>query len=106
MQQSRLSLNIMSWHKDGLTERVLNAMLCQSVVLSDKSTTLEQDFMDGKDLILFDLTKLEELPSLVNNLLSDHEKLQQIALSGYRKARQNHLWEHRAEQLLKKIDAD
>ena len=106
MQQSRLSLNIMSWHKDGLTERVLNAMLCQSVVLSDKSTTLEQDFMDGKDLILFDLTKLEELPSLVNNLLSDHEKLQQIALSGYRKAKQNHLWEHRAEQLLKKIDAD
>ena len=32
MQQFRISLNIMSWHKDGLTERILNTMLCQSVM--------------------------------------------------------------------------
>lgn len=41
------SLNIMSWHKDGLTEWVLNIMLSQSVLLSDWCAVLEEElFMD------------------------------------------------------------
>lgn len=105
MQQSRLSLNIMSWHKDGLTERVLNAMLCQSVVISDKSTGLEETFVNGKDIVLFDLTNLKMLPTIVKNLLADHKKLQEISINGYNQAVQNHLWAHRAMNLLQLLDS-
>ena len=105
MQQSKLSLNIMSWHKDGLTERVLNALLCESVVVSDKSSTLEEDFVDGQDLVLFDLKRLEALPGLIQDLLADDERLQQIAANGCHKAKQKHLWTHRASQLLDRIEA-
>lgn len=100
MQQSKISLNIMSWHKDGMTERILNAMLCQSAVLSDRSTRLEEEFIDGEDILLFDLSRLDSLPERILALLSDDKRLHQISLNGYRKVIQNHLWIHRAKQLL------
>lgn len=100
MERSKISLNIMSWHKDGLTERVLNAMLCRSVVLSDKSAALKDSFVDGQDLVLFSLKQLDSLPVLVKELLEDEKRLQEIAENGYGKARQKHLWLHRAKLFL------
>ena len=100
IQKSKISLNIMSWHKDGLTERILNPMLCQTVVLSDKSTRLEEEFVDGEDIVLFDLSKIECLPELVRRLLSDENYLGHLARNGYRKAMEKHRWCHRAQKLL------
>lgn len=99
MQQSKISLNIMSGHKDGLTERILNAMLCKSVVMSDRSTALEEQFTNGEDLILFSLRQLEELPLMVRDLLSDEERQERIAQNGFRVASENHLWINRVRQL-------
>lgn len=100
MRQSKLSLNIMSWHKDGLTERILNGMLCKSVVLSDRSAILREDFIDSEDIILFDLQQIDLLPSRIKELLADDNRLRQIAINGYEKAVKKHLWLHRAKQLL------
>lgn len=104
MQQSKISLNVMSWHKDGMTERVLNAMLCKSVVVSDRSTGLEEGFLNGEDLVLFSLDKLEELPKIIKELLEDEEKQKGIAQRGYEKAVKNHLWINRVGQLLEILD--
>ncbi len=106
MKKSKLSLNIMSWHMDGFTERAAHTLLCHSVLLSSKSTYLEEDFRNGDELVLFDLERLEELPTLVEKLLEDETKLMQIAARGYQKALQNHLWKHRGEQLLFIIEED
>lgn len=100
IQKSKISLNIMSWHKDGLTERILNPMLCQTVVLSDKSTRLEEEFVDGEDIVLFDLARTECLPEIVRHLLSDENYLGHLARNGYRKAVEKHRWCHRAQLLL------
>lgn len=114
MQKSLISLNIMAWHKGGLTERVLNAMICQSVVLSDSSTALQEYFEDGNDLILFSLEHLDELPALVKQLIGEQEicddfsndscRLQSIAQNGYHRASQQHLWQHRAEYFLSLLE--
>lgn len=103
IKESKISLNIMSWHKDGLTERILNPMLCQTAVLSDKSTRLEEEFVDGKDIILFSFSELDRLPAKVKHLLSDGRYLEHLAQNGYRKATENHLWYHRAQRLLNYI---
>ena len=100
MEQAKISLNVMSWHKDGFTERVLNSMLAGAVVLSDKSTRLEEEFADGKDIALFDLAQIDALPDRVKTLLSDDEELKKIAENGRRKVMQKHLWIHRAKELL------
>lgn len=106
MQRSKLSLNIMSWHKDGFTERTAHALLCHSVLLSDKSTYLMENFTNGEELILFDLERLEELPQLVKSLLADGAKLEKIAERGFEKALQEHLWKHRGEELLSIIEGN
>ncbi|MBQ7920629.1 MAG: glycosyltransferase family 1 protein [Lachnospiraceae bacterium] len=104
MQNSKISLNIMSWHKDGLTERIFNGMLCQSVVLSDNTTALEEEFTDNRDIALFSLSELSTLPTRVEELLSDNDRLQEIAINGYNKALSRHTWHQRAEQLLEILD--
>lgn len=104
MERSRISLNIMSWHKDGLTERVLNAMLCQSAVLSDRSSILEDIFVSGQDLILFSLKQLDTLPALIKELLSDEERLWEITMNGYENARKNHRWKNRAKAFLQILE--
>ena len=85
MARSKISLNIMSWHKDGLTERVLNAMLCRSVVLSDWSLALEENFANGKDLLLFSLNQIGRLPGMIKDLLEDEARLGTISRNGFEK---------------------
>ncbi len=100
MAHSRISLNIMAWHKDGFTERIANSMLNGSVVVSDTSTQLNELFTNGEDLILFDLNALEALTYTIRNLLTSKDDLSRIGLNGYETAFQNHLWDNRAKQLL------
>ena len=105
MQQSRISLNIMAWHKDGFTERIANAMLNRSVVVSDRSTQLEKLFVDGQDLVLFDLKNITSLPTLIHSLLKSTEQLNSITLSSYLTAYKKHRWTNRAEKFLKILDS-
>ena len=100
MAESKISLNIMAWHKDGFTERIANSMLNGSVAVSDTSTQLQELFVNGEDLVLFDLDHLELLPEKIKNLLSAPECLKQISENGMAKIKENHLWSHRAKQLL------
>ncbi|WMC93880.1 glycosyltransferase family protein [Kineothrix sp. MB12-C1] len=106
MSASKISLNIMSWHKDGFTERILHAMLCRSVVLSDKSRYLTEVFEEGKELVLFDLEELEEVVQITKRLLEDDKRLAQIEEAGYRKANHRHLWNHRGKELLEIIESE
>lgn len=104
--RSKLSLNIMSWHKDGFTERIANSMLQKAVVVTDRTTYLEENFVDGKDLLLFDLGHPEELPGRIKELLANEEKRKQMAENGCRKARSGHTWRQRAEKILEYIEED
>ena len=104
MSQSRISLNVMSWHKDGFTERIANSMLCHSLVVSDKSRFLEENFENDKELILFDLEEIELLPQRIKEVLSDSERLATMTDAGYQKALTKHQWLNRGKQLLEIIE--
>ena len=102
--QSKISLNIMSWHKDGFTERVANIMLAHTALLSDWTRSLEEDYVDGEDLFLFSLDELEKLPNIITNALLQQEKLEQVAENGYQKTLHRHTWEYETEKLLDFLD--
>lgn len=104
--KAKLSLNIMTWHKDGFTERIANSMLQKSVVVTDRTTYLEENFENGRELLMFDLGHLEELPGQIKELLSDEEKRAQIAECAYQKALKYHTWDARAKTLLQWIEED
>lgn len=97
---SKLSLNIMTWHKDGFTERIANALLQKSVVVTDRTTYLEQNFINDEEMLIFGLDKIKELPHRIRLILSDEQLRGSIAERGYKKAKEQHTWNKMAEDLL------
>lgn len=104
LQNSKISLNVMAWHKDGFTERIADSMLAGAVVVSDKSTQLEEDYKEECKLFL--LEHLENLPVVLKELLEQEEERKKIAQKAYQKAIRCATWEKRAEQLLALIEEE
>lgn len=98
--QAKIGLNIMRGHKAGMTERIANIMLCGACCLSDETLYLKEHFTDGKDIVLFKRSELDDLPKKIQYLLEHADKREQIARAGREKALKEHTWRRRAEQLL------
>lgn len=100
--ESRVTLNIMSWHKGGMTERIANAMLNKAVCVTDKSSYIERNFCDGENIVMFDLENIEVLPDRIKELLLEEgtAKCQEIAEAAYEKALSSHTWEDRAKDFM------
>lgn len=96
---SRISLNVMPWFKQGSHDRVFSSMLCGSVCLTDSSTYLQQECKDGENIIFYSLEKLELLPHMVTELLAE-EKIEEIAMAGKLLAEEKHTWAVRGRELL------
>lgn len=102
-QKSKMSLNIMSWHKGGFTERMANILLCKSVLVTDDTSYLDTHFEDGKDILIFNLSNIEHLPQKLAFYLQQPQILDKIAANGYENAVQNHTWDTRAKHFLNEI---
>jgi hypothetical protein len=100
MQQSKLSLNIMPWFKDGAHDRIFNAMLQDCAVVTDSSRYLDEILTDGENAILYSLEERENSPDLIRDALRCPARLADIASQGYRTAQGAHTWAHRAEDIL------
>ncbi len=99
MGNAKISLNIMPWLKDGAHDRIFNTMLSKSVSLSDSSAYIDELFLDRKEIMLYSLERISELPQHVLYLLEYPKLAEEIAEAGYRKAGKYHTWEHRAYEL-------
>lgn len=100
-QQSKLSLNVMSWHKGGFTERMANIMLCKTALVTDETEYLKGRYTPDEDMIVFRLDELEKLPGKLKQYLEDKEKRDRVAENGWRKACQNETWDSRAKEFLR-----
>ncbi len=103
---AKISLNIMSWHKAGMTERIANTMLNRSVCVTDRTRYLEEHFAEGEEYVSFDLEHLEELPKKLAALQCDDARAKRIAMAGYRKAGKEHRWQNRVDKFLEMLDND
>lgn len=97
---SKIGLNIMTWHKAGMTERIANIMMSGAVCLSDETTYLREHFEDGKSIELFELDKLDELPAKINMLLGDDKLRRNISKKAFDAAVGEHTWENKAKYIL------
>lgn len=98
--KAKIGLNIMSWHKAGMTERIANIMLSGAVCLTEETTYLREHFVDGREIVCFDLEHLDRLPVLIHELLENEPRRHEIAEKAYEKARAVHTWYVRAGQLI------
>ena len=116
ISQSKISLNVMPWFKEGAHDRIFNSMLNGAVVLSDTSEYLEEEFEDGKDLIFYDLKELREyekgniavnelnMVKRVQKLLSDDSLIKEISDNAYARCISAHTWKNRADKIAALFD--
>ncbi|MBO5474747.1 MAG: glycosyltransferase family 1 protein [Lachnospiraceae bacterium] len=102
--QTKLSLNVMPWFKDGAHDRIFNSMLNGAVCLTDSSVYLDSILHDNVDCSIYSLSQMERLPEMAAGLLADPVKMQKIADQGYAMAQKAHTWAHRARVLHELIE--
>lgn len=103
--QSKISLNVMPWFRDGAHDRIFNSMLNGALCLTDSNVYLDEILQDDVDCKIYSLEHLEELPDMVYGLLSNPPKLQDMIEKGYQMAEAAHMWKHRAVVLHKLIES-
>lgn len=103
LQNSKISLNVMAWHKDGFTERIADSMLAGAVVVSDWSRQLEEAYKD--EVVLYNLSRLDELPGKVYGLLQREEERKMIAQKAKTRALKCASWEVRAREFLEIVES-
>ena len=106
LRQTKLSLNVMPWFKDGAHDRIFNTMLNGAVCLTDSSIYLDGILEDQKNSAVYSLSEMEKLPEIAGALLEDVDKMQSIADSGYQLAQEGHTWAHRAGVLHKLVEKE
>lgn len=99
IQQSKVSLNVMPWFKDGAHDRVFNSILNGAVCVSDESKYLCENLKEGEGVCYYELQHLEKLPDKVNMLLHDEALRQEIVAQGRGKVEKEHTWAVRAKQI-------
>ena len=104
LQHAKVSLNVMPWFKDGAHDRVFNSILNGAVCVSDKSKYLCEEQQEGEGVCYYDLKELEKLPHIVQDLLQNENKMQDIVSNGIEKVREKHTWDARARQIINWIE--
>ncbi|MCM1212493.1 MAG: glycosyltransferase [Blautia sp.] len=97
--QSKISLNVMPWFRDGAHDRIFNSMLNGALCLTDSSVYLEEILKEKENCKVYAIERLEELPDMVHGMLADVEGMQEIIDNGYELANAAHTWAHRAAVL-------
>lgn len=96
ISDSKISLNVMPWFKDGAHDRIYNSQLNGALSLSDDSIFLRETLQNDINVEFFSIKELEKLPQIAERLLSDNDLMQNIADEGYNNAKENNTWEKRA----------
>lgn len=100
MRDARINLNVMPWFKEGTHDRIFNTMLRHSICLTDTSTWIDAHYEDGRDIVLFDLKKLEVLPQIARYWLEQPERAQELLENAYEKTAKNYTWVNCVDQIL------
>lgn len=100
MCDSKISLNIMAWHKGGFTERMANSMGAGAVMVTDETSYNDGAFKDGVNYISYNLKHLEKLPDRIKELLSCDDKRKSIARRGREYTLKFNTWDKRVDDFL------
>ncbi len=104
LADTKLSLNVMPWFKQGSHDRIYSSMYSGAVSVTDTSRYLQQTLSDGKNVVFYELFKLSELPETVHTLLADENKLQRIADAAYSYVTKEHTWKKYTKELIASIE--
>lgn len=100
MADAKINLNVMPWFKAGTHDRIFNTLLQHSLPLTDSSSWITENFTDGENIVLYDLEHLERLPEIVEELLGNSMRTEEIIKKGYTKVSQKFTWTNCVDWIL------
>jgi glycosyltransferase involved in cell wall biosynthesis len=104
MKASRIVLNSSPHIKRGAQERIFGGLACDALVVTAENAYLNKIFRNNEDLLLYQPTKLDQLPEQVSYYLENEEQRRTVAQSGKLKVKQAHTWDHRVKTLMDQIN--
>lgn len=100
INNSKIILNISPWFKYGCSGREGKAFVNGALYLTDHCEYLDENFVDGEDIRFYSLDNIEELPSIVKDILSDDTRAEYMAENGKNKAEKLFSWEKLALEII------
>ncbi len=97
---SKISLNIMPWFKDGAHDRIFSAMMCGTVCLTDSSKYLLEQLREQENVYFYSLKGLKYLPLKVHQILQNTDKSVEVTENGKKLAMREHTWAVRSAELM------
>ncbi len=101
---SKLSVNVMPWFKNGAHDRIFNSMANGAVCVTDSSTFLDNLLIDGSNCLRYNLNDVDALWERTGGLLSHPDKMEEIAQNGYRMTMEGQTWAHRSRFIQRLIE--
>lgn len=89
----------------GGSERVLNALACGAVPLTNLNPYMASHFSGGEDIAFYQHIALDKMGAIVMPLLQDELRRSKIAENGLAKVIRDHSWDLRVDTLLKEWEA-
>lgn len=96
---SKISLVYMGWQKRGCSEKNFDSMLNGCACVSDPSSYLLENYVDGKNIVYFDMHNPEQMALDVQYLLDHPDVAQNIADEGYKTASKYDSWDVRSKAI-------
>ena len=106
---SQMVLNVNAWFKNGTHERVSAAMINGAAALTDHSIYLDELFLtderDKEALFMYDISNPQDVPYMIDELLSDKERLYEASVRGRKFAEENYSVSVMAKKYLEAADS-
>lgn len=103
IKKSKVLLNSNIKNKQGAHERIFSGMASGAAVVTNHTPYMDELFVGGEDLILFDCN-FEYVNERVMELLSSESERKKMTASAKQKVLESHTWDHRISQLFKDIE--
>lgn len=100
MAQAKVVFQDQAEFNNGAHDRVFSAMLSGAVVLSEYSSYLDKEFINGKNIFLYDWKNGLTQVNIIKEILNDESKRLAVAVSAYGKVNECHRWINRAQSIV------
>lgn len=97
--ESKIVFNIAM--KDDVNMRCFEAMASGSMLLTDRISSIDELFTDGKHCVMYD--SLDDMAEKAKYYIANDEERERIALAGYNEVIAKHTIDHRIDKILETI---